>query len=163
MTAGEEKIFLCGFNLGFLGDMPQQNHLTGIKRQNAKKGCRQCEVPSAKYGDFAWDIHSTGRYHHDIVQFRSSDPSKAALGECGFNTSGPLTTELSPCADICRSNPADAPHSELAGMGGMMQELLFMGILKSNEIRLQYASQFRKLQPPAGWTRVQNPMHHRAS
>lgn len=66
---GEIKT-ICVYTLAFLGDMPQLNELSGIKRQIANRGCRACLITEKERSNLDFDIVSAGRYHHQTMMLR---------------------------------------------------------------------------------------------
>src|ERR1051325_6514011 len=45
-------------------DLPQGNDMAGIRRHNANRECRSCEVTQEKLNDLRFDIQVNGRYCH---------------------------------------------------------------------------------------------------
>lgn len=117
---GEEKAVLA-FPLFFAGDMPQQNHNSGVKNQNAGKGCRNCLANADERGDLDFDTIKLGRYHWHQTQLRQYGNTlppaqrRAWFQKWGLTCDEPALFKLSPALDIVATRLADVCHLEYNG------------------------------------------------
>lgn len=69
-TINGKEVTLCGPILAQIGDMPQQQENSGCLSVSANLGCRVCEVPAEKRGDFKFDTDAFGRAHFEMQRLR---------------------------------------------------------------------------------------------
>ncbi|ELR04371.1 hypothetical protein GMDG_06740 [Pseudogymnoascus destructans 20631-21] len=164
---GEEKAVLA-FPIFFAGDMPQQNHNSGVKNQNAGKGCRNCLANTEERGDLNFDTIKLGCYHWhqmQLWQYGNTLPPvqrRTWLQKWGLTSDDPVLFKLSPALNIITTRPADVAHSEYNGQGKQAQELLMKAILSASGLQ-RYAKEFARFPSPARWDRRQSPIHHSKS
>lgn len=63
---------VCAYVHVLVGDMPQQNQNSGLKNQNANRGCRYCLCPQKDKADLHYDIVLNGRFHHHMKALREA-------------------------------------------------------------------------------------------
>ncbi|OJD26172.1 hypothetical protein ACJ73_02446 [Blastomyces percursus] len=159
------KTRVVAFASMFLGDMPQQQNNAGFKRQNATRGCRQCDIIDVNRGDLEYDIGSHGRYHHQIKHMREKAATLPKstrdrfLSKWGMMSGPSPLLSIAPSIDVIQSFPADPCHSEYAGMSKIMHLLLLESIL-SPRGRDEYLHALQTFPFPSGWGRLQSPLHH---
>ncbi|KAG6262162.1 hypothetical protein E4U22_000861 [Claviceps purpurea] len=123
-----ESVFVCAFVGAFVGDMMEQQELSGCLGHQAINGCRYCLVKKDWGIKDDWHLMDT-------------------------------LDELFPCLDRIRSRPIDAAHSEYQGLSRVMLTLLYKDIL-TPEAAVELDDQFRKIQFPPGWRRLQSGNSH---
>ena len=133
MSINGEKTFVCAFNLAFRADMPQQQDNSGMLRQLANRGCRECDVSKVErvYVSPKWFQPPRRRSHCEVDRQRQYMESMRTIRQkATYGTTIGMATERSPlemwspAADIIRTRPSDAAHSEFAGITKMTHLLL---------------------------------------
>lgn len=72
-----ERVFVSG-GLGMCtADLPQGNDIAGVRRHNAERGCRSCEVTQENLSNLHFDIQANGRYCH-ITNLQFQEIKKAS-------------------------------------------------------------------------------------
>ena len=133
MSINGKKNVVCAFNLAFRADMPQQQDNSGMLRQLANRGCRDCDVSKVERGLISekWTQPPHRRSHHEVQRQRSFMETKPTKREKAlYGTTIGMASEpsplvrWSPAMDIIRTRPSDAAHSEYAGITKMTHLLL---------------------------------------
>jgi hypothetical protein len=164
MVRGEPKL-VCAYTLAFTGDMPQQQENAGFKRQSANRGCRNSLIEAKERANLSYNTILNGRYHPHVKQLReysvklSKSNYKHMCSIWGFAEVESALLQQTPALDVIMSRPADAAHSEFAGIAKQLQLLLVEAILSPHGQRL-YAAELRRFPFPPGWARLQSPVHH---
>lgn len=163
-----EQVWASAFVHCFTGNMPQQNKNSGMKNQNANRGCRYCFVPAKERYNLEYDIITNGRYHHTMVDFRrvmqpklNDTQWKALCQEQGLDEEpvpNPLL-RITRALDTQRTRVADIGHSDLGGLGKKEHQVLLDTLLKK-ECHTEYAVELRRFPFPPGWGRIQSPVRH---
>jgi hypothetical protein len=164
-----EPVFLCAPNMAFVGDMPQQDELSGTMQYNANYPCRSCLIHRKERSNLDFDIVKRGRYHTQMTNIRNASKSTTApkqkeklLREIGLESDDAVINaciRLFPCLDIFRSRPADAAHSEFKGISKEAHKMLFDGILSTDGKR-SFTTALQQIRPPPGWSRLSSPLVH---
>jgi len=165
------------FTLCYTGDFPQQNSNAGCLHPSAAKFCRFCYIGKQTTLDglrdpgevINFDINTHGRYHHQvsemrhyIEQLRTAKERQDYCSQWGMTTKPPTLDTIAPALDIVMTRAPDAAHSEFQGMTQLMHNLLIKAILTSAGVK-QYAQMLRTWKFPAGWNRLQSPVHYLGS
>jgi hypothetical protein len=165
------------FTLCYTGDFPQQNSNAGCLHPSAAKFCRFCYIGKQTTLDglrdpgkvINFDINTHGRYHHQvsemrqyIEQLRTAKERQDYCSQWGMATKPPTLDSIAPTLDIVMTRAPDAAHSEFQGMTQLMHNLLIKAILTSAGVK-EYARMLRTWKFPAGWNRLQSPVHYLGS
>lgn len=172
---GKQK-FAYAFVSAIIGDMPSQQALSGCQGPAAKLSCRYCMVNSEERQNLDFNTVSMGRYHDFSVTKRqeiqdrrlAATTQKRELNNIGLLDDQHLTgtlTDLFPALDILRSRPADAAHSEYAGISKYIHRLFFQDSTSILTLRAadQASQVYRYFPVPPGWGRLQSPRVHSES
>ena len=133
ITINREKTFVCAFNLAFRADMPQQQDNSGMLRQLANRGCRECDVSKVERSHISekWTQPPRRRSHFEVqrqrrfMETKQKPREKAAYGSAIGMATEPSPLEMwSPALDVIRTRPSDAAHSEYAGITKMTHLIL---------------------------------------
>ena len=133
MPINAKKNVVCAFNLAFRADMPQQQDNSGMLRQLANRGCRDCDVSKVERAIISdkWSQPPRRRSHYEVqrqrrfMETKRNPREKAAYGSKIGMATEPSPLEMwSPALDVIRSRPSDAAHSEYAGITKMVHLLL---------------------------------------
>jgi hypothetical protein len=157
------------FVLAYTGDMPQQAANGGFLSHRGIIGCRTCYCPQENRGNLSYDIVSNGRYYYETLGKRKEGNGRPTAKEREtfwkerglLSEPSPLQT-LTPALDLILSLPYDIPHSEWKGVGGLLHDLLFDGILAPRG-QSAYTLAFQHFVNPVGWPHIQSPSTHRGS
>ncbi|OTA53841.1 hypothetical protein K449DRAFT_389592 [Hypoxylon sp. EC38] len=176
VTIRGQRVILCAFTLAYIGDMPQQNHNSGCLGPSAGKPCRFCMMGRKTLYDalenddpseiLYFDIEKHGRFcfqtgdmRRTMDNLRTPKERQEYASQWGLTLRKPALIQISPALDTVLSRPPDAAHSEYNGMSNLMHTLLIKHILKPKAAR-EYYYMLRTWKFPAGWHRLQSPIHH---
>lgn len=168
LTLDGQETLMCVFSLCYTADMPQGQYNSGNKSQNAARGCRFCFVETDERGNLQFNFDADGRYHYQTKMMRDglNSMSTKTARERFCTTWGmdpdivePALNKISPALDIVLTRPADPAHSEYGGITRLMHEMLKDMILTPSAAKL-YAAELRKFPFPAGYGRLQSPIHY---
>ncbi|KAG6069682.1 hypothetical protein E4U16_007516 [Claviceps sp. LM84 group G4] len=152
--------FVCVFIAAFVGDMMEQQELSGCMSHQASNGCRYCVVNKNVRGTMEFDLTKEGRFDPQLRR-----QSKKLRETTGVTESKQLMSrhgikdEMLPCLDRIRSRPIDAAHSEYQGLSRVLLTLIYKDLLTSGSA-VELDDQFRNIQFPPGWRRLQSGNSH---
>ena len=146
-------------------DLPQGNDLTGVLRQNANKGCRNCTTGKGSFTDSNQDVALTSRYHHltdsefslisaEIVPFRKNQLS----WEYGLKLQPSILDELKRERHL--QTPPDIYHATAGKIGRLLK---LTCELFSQEGENDFIKIWKDFEKPKIWSRIPNPISHRES
>lgn len=143
-------------------DLPQGNDLAGVKRHNAIKGCRMCQVSKENATDDTLDIAKISRYHHitntqfdEIFTASTLQQQKDIAKEYGLQTSLPILDHLQ--RDRHLQSPQDPYHL----VAGKMLKLLKLTIaILSPEGEQNFIDAWKSFEYPRQWSKLPNPISH---
>ncbi|KAG6252291.1 hypothetical protein E4U24_000588 [Claviceps purpurea] len=163
------RTFVCAFIGAFVGDMMEQQELSGCMHHQASNGCRYCVVNKHVRGTMDFDLAEKGRFDPQLR--RQSNKLRATtmitklkqlMSRDGIKDNWPLMDaldELLPCLDRIRSRPIDAAHSEYQGLSRVLLTLVYKDLLTPGAA-VELDDQFRKIQFPPKWRRLQSGNSH---
>ncbi|KAL7627668.1 hypothetical protein AAE478_001861 [Parahypoxylon ruwenzoriense] len=164
-----EKFFICSYIHCIIGDMPQQQELSGCLSHAAKLPCRFCIIEKDKRDDLNFNIIQQGRYHthlqgsiNDVHSLQYVTAQRNASTELGIHLDKDLMKNLYsllPALDIIRTRPVDAAHSECQGLSRMLHGFLLKDIL-TGAASTEICSVYQTFSIPPGWPRFQSPKKH---
>ncbi|KAG6019006.1 hypothetical protein E4U19_007671 [Claviceps sp. Clav32 group G5] len=163
------KKFVCAFIGAFVGDMMEQQELSGCMSHQAINGCRYCLVKKKVRGTMEFDLAEDGRFdpelRHRTKKLRETTvitKLKQMMTNEGIKDNWPLMDvldEMFPCLDRIRSRPIDAAHSEYQGLSRVLLTLVYKDLLTPGAA-VELDDQIRHFQFPPGWRRLQSGNSH---
>ena len=146
-------------------DLPQGNDLTGVLRQNANKGCRNCTTSKDSFTDSNQDVALTSRYHHltdsefllisvEMVPFRKKQLSR----EYGLRLQPSILDKLKRERHL--QTPQDIYHATAGKIGRLLR---LTCELFSQEGENDFIKIWKNFEKPKIWSRMPNPISHRES
>ncbi|KAG6140097.1 hypothetical protein E4U25_005470 [Claviceps purpurea] len=168
MVNGQE-IFVCAFVSAFVGDMMEQQELSGCMSHRASNSCRYCRLGKDDRGAMDFDLTRDGRFDpylrrkaKKLRAMTTITNQKKKMSKYGIKDDWCLMDaldELFPCLDRIRSRPVDAAHSEYQGLSRVLLTLVYKDIL-TQEAAIELDDQIRKIQFPPRWRRLQSGNSH---
>lgn len=165
----DEPVFVCAYTVFYIGDMLQQQENSGIKSQNANRGCRSCFVSKDKRGNLQYNLVSNGRFHYENKRTRAYMNSLSTQKKrddysvaTGIDVRTVPLQLISPALDIIVTRPTDPAHSEYGSISTLLHKLLLEAILKP-AAQIKYARILRSFPFLPGWGRLQSPLNHLGS
>ncbi|KAG6238717.1 hypothetical protein E4U23_008060 [Claviceps purpurea] len=163
------KKFVCAFVGAFVGDMMEQQELSGLMMHQATNGCRYCTVNKNVRGTMEFDLAKEGRFDPQLrrqaEEMRATTMKtklKELMSRTGIKDNWPLMDaldELLPCLDRIRTRPIDAAHSEYQGLSRVLLTLVYKDLLTPGAA-VELDDKFRSFQFPPDWRRFQSGNSH---
>ncbi|KAI2639358.1 hypothetical protein GGS21DRAFT_488295 [Xylaria nigripes] len=167
-----KQTFVCAFTQCIVGDMPQQQELSGCLNHQAKLPCRFCMIPTAEKDNLYYDIVRNGRYHekHCVdLQVVRSQPNITAKKKCstelGVSHDENFMQQVQdtfPALDLLKTRPGDAAHSEGQGLSRILHNFIFKDgqSLLTRKAADEICRVYQTFAFPPAWQRLQSPRKH---
>ncbi|ROT36651.1 hypothetical protein SODALDRAFT_352586 [Sodiomyces alkalinus F11] len=169
--AGKDQ-FVCAFPLCFLGDMVQQQELSGCLSWRASVPCRECLITTAQRSNLDFDVIKNGRFYHHMQRTRKESEvipqvkaRREAFRAVGLREEDDLQRAVAlwtPALDPFRTRVPDAAHSELTSLVKTVHRILLAHIIRS-QYHEDYLRWFQQFRLPPGYKRIQSPLTHAES
>ncbi|PKY26618.1 hypothetical protein RhiirB3_389688 [Rhizophagus irregularis] len=160
-----EEVFVSG-GLGMCtADLPQGNDIAGVRRHNADRGCRSCEITQEKIGDINFDIYMNCRYCH-ITDLQYQEIKHAITRSAKKNLAKKygLCLEKNILDHLIRNRHVQTPQDPFHCLAGLVRRLLDETFNSMNcEGHSEFIKEWRVFEVPSIWNRLQNPITHRDS
>jgi hypothetical protein len=146
-------------------DLPQGNDLTGVLRQNANKGCRNCTISKDSFTDFNQDLALTSRYHHlTNAKFLLISAETVTSRKKQLCTEYGLKLQPSILDELKRERHLQTPQDIYHATAGKIGRLLNLTCeLFSQEGENDFIKVWKDFEKPKIWSRIPNPISHRES
>ncbi|KAI1743589.1 hypothetical protein F4680DRAFT_349780 [Xylaria scruposa] len=172
ISVNGRKVFVCTFIQCIVGDMPQQQELSGCLSHQANLPCRLCVITKDAREDLHFDIVKKGRYHEQhksnmarLHSMTTITAKRQASTRLGIHLDEELMKRVHyifPALDFLKTRPADAAHSEGQGLSRLLHAFLFkegQSIL-TNKALVEVCNVYQTFTFPPGWERLQSPKRH---
>lgn len=160
-----ERVFVSG-GLGMCtADLPQGNDIAGVRRHNAERGCRSCEVTQENLSNLHFDIQANGRYCH-ITNLQFQEIKKASTMSTKENIAKQygLRLQKNILDHLIRNRHIQTPQDPYHCLAGLVRRLLDETFKSMNdEGHKEFIKAWRAFEIPSTWNRLQNPITHRDS